>query len=175
MQLLPKTMPQWIIGVRTDKKKECQSKAQEASAPSINKKPKKRKRKPAKAPKDSLKPTPRAIRFSQEHLANPTEAEVAFAEILSEYLQPFKLEFFSQHPISCFIADFYIPKKKLVIEVDGEYHFYNGQKDAKRTRRLAKLGLRVIRFTNNEVLTSPHTVRNQILKECIGNQATILP
>jgi very-short-patch-repair endonuclease len=50
-----------------------------------------------------------------------------------------------------FIADFYCPKARLVIELDGQPHAINPGKDEFRTRMLEKLGIRVIRFWNWEV------------------------
>ena len=63
------------------------------------------------------------------------------------------LKFRRQHPISTFIADFYCHEKQVVIEVDGEYHFQNDQPqyDAWRTEILEDLGVKVIRFSNQEV------------------------
>ncbi len=46
---------------------------------------------------------------------NPTPAE----RKLWEYLRTFPLKFWRQKPIDNFIVDFYCPKLKLVIEVDG--------------------------------------------------------
>jgi very-short-patch-repair endonuclease len=64
------------------------------------------------------------------------------------------LKFRRQHPISIYIADFYCHKLKLIIEIDGGYHFSEEQKklDEERTKDLEFQGLKVIRFTNDEVL-----------------------
>lgn len=53
-----------------------------------------------------------------------------------------------------YILEFYIHKFKLVVEVDGEIHDNPEAKmyDAERTKILEGLGLRVVRFTNREVL-----------------------
>ena len=65
----------------------------------------------------------------------------------------FNTKFRKQHPISMFIVDFYCHEHKLVIEVDGEIH--NNEEsndyDSNRTAELNKFGIRVIRFTNDEV------------------------
>ena len=52
------------------------------------------------------------------------------------------------------IVDFYCPKLKLVIEIDGDIHYTeNAQEyDRQRTEILEGYGLKVIRFTNQEVL-----------------------
>ena len=55
-----------------------------------------------------------------------------------------------------FIADFYIPSKNLIIELDGEYHNDAKQqdKDIWRTKLLNSLGYRVIRFKNKQITES---------------------
>ena len=55
-----------------------------------------------------------------------------------------------------FIADFYIPTKNLIIELDGEYHDDAKQqnKDIWRTKVLKSLGYRVIRFKNKQIVES---------------------
>jgi len=64
--------------------------------------------------------------------------------------------FYRQKPVGEYIADFYCPKAKLVIEVDGGQHFYDEiiEYDKVRNKYMAGLGLRVLRFTNTEVLTN---------------------
>lgn len=76
--------------------------------------------------------------------------------ILWEHLSKKKLNnyrFRRQHPIGSFIADFYCHKAKLVIEIDGEYHFdeNQNQNDKNRTHELNLLGIKVIRFKNDQV------------------------
>lgn len=48
-----------------------------------------------------------------------------------------------------YIADFYIPEKKIIIEVDGKFHDNQRQHDRDRTRAIQKQypGIEVIRFT----------------------------
>jgi very-short-patch-repair endonuclease len=56
--------------------------------------------------------------------------------------------------LSSYIADFYCHALKLVIEIDGDYHLSEEQQflDKKRTSDIEFQGLKVIRFTNEEVL-----------------------
>lgn len=62
-------------------------------------------------------------------------------------------KFRRQHSIGNYIADFYCPKYKLVIELDGRQHKDSDQKeyDKERTEYFNYLGIRVIRFWNNDV------------------------
>ena len=64
------------------------------------------------------------------------------------------LRFRRQHPIGIYIADFFCPRKNLVIEVDGDSHFGPEQQqwDKNRTQHFEDIGLREIRFTNEQVL-----------------------
>jgi very-short-patch-repair endonuclease len=64
--------------------------------------------------------------------------------------------FYRQKPIGEYIADFYCPKAKLVVEVDGGQHFTDEIIDYDRVRNeyMASIGLTVLRFTNKEVLSN---------------------
>ena len=61
------------------------------------------------------------------------------------------LQFYRQKPLGTYIADFYCPARKIVIEVDGGQHYEEKKikKDEERSKYLQeKLGLKVLRFTN---------------------------
>jgi very-short-patch-repair endonuclease len=77
----------------------------------------------------------------------------------------FNTKFRRQHPVYIFIVDFYCHEYKLVIEVDGEIHNEEkaSQYDSGRTKILNKFGLKVIRFTNNQILYSLDSVIETIL------------
>jgi len=64
-----------------------------------------------------------------------------------------KLHFYRQKPLDRFIVDFYCPKLKLVIELDGGHHLDEYQKgyDEERSEVLGSYGLQVIRFTNYQI------------------------
>src|SRR5690349_5971190 len=61
-------------------------------------------------------------------------------------------KFRRQHVIYRFIVDFYCQEYRLVIEVDGTIHEYTQEEDALRQAFLESLGLRVIQFSNADVL-----------------------
>ena len=94
--------------------------------------------------------------------ANMTIAE----KILWEHINKNKLgyRFKPQHPIDIFIVDFYCHRIGLVIEVDGEIHLSQQEYDTGRTAELEKYGLRIVRFTNNEVINETEKVINKIKK-----------
>ncbi len=54
--------------------------------------------------------------------------------------------------VAGFIVDFYCHKAGLVIEVDGGIHDLQQEEDARREKVLSEMGLRVIRFRNEEVM-----------------------
>ncbi len=93
---------------------------------------------------------PEKVKFSKRLRAKMTKAEA----LLWEKLRKSQLEgihFRRQQILFGFIADFYSHSKRLVIEVDGEIHKKQIQKDKERQLVFEQNGLRVIRFTNQEV------------------------
>lgn len=76
-----------------------------------------------------------------------------------------------QRIIDNFIVDFYIPKVKIVIEIDWESHFTENWKiyDEERTNILNWLWLKVIRFTNLEIGKNFDWVCESILLEIWKN------
>lgn len=64
-----------------------------------------------------------------------------------------KYKFRRQHSIGKYIVDFYCPEKKIIIEIDGSQHKENNQRvyDAQRTKYFENLGIKIIRFWDNEV------------------------
>jgi very-short-patch-repair endonuclease len=63
-------------------------------------------------------------------------------------------KFRRQYTIDRFIVDFYCPEARLVVEVDGAIHEYTQEEDAIRQAFIESLGMRVLRFTNAEVIQS---------------------
>ena len=85
------------------------------------------------------------------------------------------LLFYRQKPLLKFIVDFYCPKAKLVIELDGSQHFEEAQRvaDAERDAALTGLGLRVLRFDNRQVLMeidAVMTVIDEVAGQIIGQR-----
>ncbi|MBR0526361.1 MAG: DUF559 domain-containing protein [Prevotella sp.] len=100
--------------------------------------------------------------FAEHNRKYPTEAE----SILWSLLRNKNLgdKFRRQHIIGNYIADFVCLHNKLIIEIDGGYHFAGNQivKDKERTEGLEELGFRIVRFTNDEVLFDTNRVINEI-------------
>jgi very-short-patch-repair endonuclease len=83
------------------------------------------------------------------------------------------VQFYRQKPIGDYIVDFYAPKARLVVEVDGSQHLEAGhaERDAQRDAYLASLGFRVLRFSNLQVLQELETVVAVIFQVVSGNVA----
>ena len=102
---------------------------------------------------------PAARRYRKE----PTPAEQHLWERLrGKRIDGFK--FRRQHAIDKFIVDFYCREMKLIVEVDGPIHAYTAEHDSIRAESLDDLGFRVIRFSNDEVLTATDQVIAEIQK-----------
>ena len=76
------------------------------------------------------------------------------------------LKFRRQDPVDAFIVDFYCSQSRLAIELDGDSHAGRAEYDAARTAILERLGLRVLRIANDDVLKDLDAVAELILREC---------
>lgn len=96
--------------------------------------------------------------FARKNRENPTLAEsYMWSQLKGNSLG---VKFQRQHIIYDYIADFVCLEKKIIIEIDGGYHFTDNQivKDEDRTDILESFGFKVIRFTNEEVLFNTNNV-----------------
>lgn len=105
------------------------------------------------------------LKLARQNRKHMTQAE----KKLWQYLKERKImgvKFRRQHPVSCFIADFYCHQMKLVIEIDGGYHNDPEQKilDQGREDELKDLDLIVIRFRNEEIEVDVAGVVDRIQK-----------
>ena len=93
---------------------------------------------------------------------NSTDAE----RRLWYYLRNRQLDgyrFRRQVPLGRYIVDFACIESKLIVELDGGQHAEQMAEDAERTNYLARGGLRVVRFWNDDVLLRTESVLEQIL------------
>ena len=105
---------------------------------------------------------------------NSTAAERNFWQLVRNRKVNGK-KFVRQYPIECvidnrkriFIADFYCHEHRLAIELDGEIHQNQKEYDALRTYIINRLGIGVIRFTNDEVKFEEDMVIEKLMKELI--------
>ncbi len=104
--------------------------------------------------------------LARELRKNMTEAE----QILWKRLRRKQIlgaPFYRQKPLAQFIVDFYCAAAMLVIELDGSQHYTPDaqQYDVVRTQTLEAMGLRVLRFDNQQVLQELETVIEAIFAE----------
>ena len=65
--------------------------------------------------------------------------------------------------------DFYCPKARLAVEVDGPIHEDHKERDAQRQTMLELSGIRVLRFTNVEVLDNLDHVVETIARALLAH------
>lgn len=97
---------------------------------------------------------------------NMPEAErLLWAKLKGKQLGAYK--FRRQNSINQYSLDFYCPKAKLAIEIDGDSHFDEEAEDSDRERQrvIESYGIRVLRFTNNEVYNNLEGVLETILED----------
>jgi len=101
--------------------------------------------------------------FSQQLRKNMTDAECRlWNRVRGRQLKGY--QFYRQKTIGDYIVDFYCPKAKLVIELDGGQHYTKVgiQKDKTRDEFLTDFGLRVLRFSDRDVLMQTDSVLEKI-------------
>ena len=110
---------------------------------------------------------PEIFKLAKELRKLETEAERQLWNRLNKN-QIIGLQFRRQHPINQFIADFYCPKIKLIIEVDGNIHElpeYQSH-DIGRSEILNDFGITVIRFTNEQIIKQTDSIVEEIKTIC---------
>jgi very-short-patch-repair endonuclease len=93
-----------------------------------------------------------------------TDAETAlWARLRAGRLLGFK--FRRQHPCGPYILDFYCPRRRLAIELDGGQHFNPAARDydRRRTAFLLRRSIRVLRFPTDLVFREPMFVLDAIV------------
>jgi very-short-patch-repair endonuclease len=98
-----------------------------------------------------------ALRRRRDLRARSTKAESLLWQVLrSRRLGG--LKFRRQHSIGPFIVDFACLEKRVVVELDGDYHDAIFEKDQHRQGWLENDGWQVLRFRNDDVLDNVEAV-----------------
>lgn len=114
--------------------------------------------------------------YSKELRYKQTESEKRFEEIYKSHARaryriiPQRIFFFNLN--TGYIVDFYIPKLKLVFEIDGDSHKYQTRYDQQRTNYLESRGIKVYRISNHDVKDKLTALR--FIGECISKQERLL-
>ena len=95
---------------------------------------------------------------------NMTDAEKILWKRLKDK-RIFKVKFRRQHPVDIFVLDFYCHELKLAIEVDGEIHQSAEvwEYDEGRSFELENFGIKILRFTNDQIYYNLEEVQDSIL------------
>ena len=72
------------------------------------------------------------------------------------------LKFRRQYPVSGFILDFYCAEKNLGIELDGSIHDTQKEYDQIREQLISESGIRILRFSNQEIMENMEEVKTKI-------------
>lgn len=100
--------------------------------------------------------------LSRINRKKPTIAEQKiWQEILMKRKTGYK--FLRQKPINRFIIDFYCSKLNLAIEIDGGSHNKKKNYDESRDKFLEQIGIKTIRFNNEEILNDIDGVKIKLL------------
>ena len=94
---------------------------------------------------------------------NMTDAEkLLWSKIRGKQLKG--VQFYRQKIIGNYVADFYCPKTRLVIEIDGGQHYSaeGKEKDRLRDEHMARAGITVLRFQDREVLENLESVLEKL-------------
>ena len=100
------------------------------------------------------KPIPRDLhsRHNARTLRNnPTKEE---NHLWYDFLRSYPVRFHRQYVIENYIVDFFCPKAKLIIELDGSQHYTTDRAvdyDLKRTKDIEKYGFLVLRYSNLDI------------------------
>jgi len=114
----------------------------------------------------AMKATARAMKASRELRRRMSKPEVLLWQLLRR--SPAGARFRRQYAIGPYIADFYCPTAKLVIEIDGQIHDFDGQAqhDAARDKVIAGYGVCIQRIAARDVLKDPAAVASALVEMC---------
>lgn len=106
--------------------------------------------------------------FAKHNRREMTQSETILWKALRHELRAYR--FRRQHPIGDYIADFVCLSRRLIVEVDGGYHYTCEQQDddQMRTDYLNQMGFEVMRFKNEEVDFDVKAVISMIKEKLIN-------
>ncbi len=111
---------------------------------------------------------------SQLRTNMPKPEEILWQRIRRKQLG---VKFRRQHGIGRYIVDFYCAELNLVIEIDGDSHFSDEgkEKDTIRDAFMETLGIKVLRFTNEEVMKQTESVLERLFNLVRSNNPPLTP
>lgn len=121
---------------------------------------------------DAVKKYQAILRRADEMRKGMTAAESKLNTALGDPKNELPV-FHAQHVIFPYIVDFACLDNQLIIEVDGSTHDFSRDSDALRENELTKLGFKILRFTNGDVIAGLEAVIQKIQFECNFRTSTI--
>ena len=112
---------------------------------------------------------PKLKEYARKLRKNSTYTEVQ----IWNYLKKKQLrgyDFDRQKPIDNYIVDFYCKDLLLAIEIDGESHYGNTDKDKRKDKKLNELGVTVLRFDDLDVVHKLDKVLEKIEEWIVANE-----
>lgn len=114
-----------------------------------------------------MEDNPQLRSFARKMRREPTPAEQAMWTLLRHRrLSGFK--FRRQHPFGPYILDYYCPRSRIAVELDGDSHASEEgmRSDEERERLLTENGIAILRFWNDEVHADSEAVLGRIVEVC---------
>lgn len=112
------------------------------------------------------------LNYARAHRRSPTRSESMLWAAIKQHdrHKPLGVKVRRQAVLCGYIVDFYIPKRKLIIEVDGDYHNTPERQDYddRRSNWLRTSGYQIIRFNNEEIETDLYRVLTEIRQELMN-------
>lgn len=106
------------------------------------------------------------LEYRRELRNNSTKAEKILWNLLKGK-NVAGLKFRRQYSVDNYILDFYCPKLRLAIELDGDYHFHLEQPTIDKERDdylISHFGIKTLRFENSVVIEHPHIIVGAIMQ-----------
>ena len=123
-----------------------------------------------------MKATANSMRASRRLRRQMAPPEALIWQLLRS--SPAGIKFRRQYAIGPYVADFYCPSAKLVIEIDGNTHAFEPQAehDARRDKLITSYGVRIFRIAASDVMRDATSVASAIVETCAARRpSTIHP
>jgi very-short-patch-repair endonuclease len=104
------------------------------------------------------------MRLAKQQRRSMSRPEVRLWALLRR--SPCGIRFRKQHPIGPYVADFYCPAVKLVIEIDGQIHGFTVERDERRDEYMRGLGLHILRIPAADVMADALSVADGLIQLC---------
>jgi len=111
-----------------------------------------------------MRATGKSMRASRQQRRNMSLPEVKLWALLRR--SPGGVKFKRQYAVGPYVADFYCPAAKLVIEIDGQIHAFTTERDAVRDEYMRGLGLSILRIPAIDVMRNALAVADGLVRLC---------